>query len=186
SVKILLLDKEEPVKGKGEPMKCAASDQADLQSRKRKAQAQPDFVEDSSEDSGDEFMKAEQDKVAKLLSKLGKKASTPIANIPAQPTCTAPVASQLEKKILHLEREVQEMKASLENIKEKLSSTVPAATCSPNHSPSGSNLHGNEAPALNTALSKPEFKQELGEGILFQSRRSNKPPLDEARVSKMF
>ena len=29
-------------------------------------------------------------------------------------------------------------------------------------------------------------KQELGEGILFQSRRSNKPPLDEARVSKMF
>ncbi|CAH3151001.1 unnamed protein product, partial [Porites evermanni] len=104
-------------------------------------------------------MKAEQDKVAKLLLKLGKKAST---------------------------------------------------------SPSGSNLHGNEAPALNTALSKPEIwhnginlmnakalpkephkcalnlldilfqKQELGEGILFQSRRSNKPPLDEARVSKMF
>lgn len=29
-------------------------------------------------------------------------------------------------------------------------------------------------------------KQELGEGILFQSRRSNKPRLDEARVSKMF
>lgn len=29
-------------------------------------------------------------------------------------------------------------------------------------------------------------KQELGEGILFQSRRSNKPPLDEARVSKML
>lgn len=29
-------------------------------------------------------------------------------------------------------------------------------------------------------------KQELGEGILFQSRRSNKPALDEARVSKMF
>ena len=51
-------------------MKCAASDQADLQSRKRKAQAQPDFVEDSSDDSGDEFMKAEQDKVAKLLLKL--------------------------------------------------------------------------------------------------------------------
>lgn len=29
-------------------------------------------------------------------------------------------------------------------------------------------------------------KQEVGERILFQSRRSNKPPLDEARVSKMF
>ena len=57
----------------------------------------------------------------------------PISNIPAQPTCTAPAASQLEKKILHLEREVQEMKASLENIKEKLSSTIPAATCSPNN-----------------------------------------------------
>lgn len=58
----------------------------------------------------------------------------PIANISARPTCTAPAAaSQLEKQILHLEREVQEMKASLENIKEKLSSTVPAATCSPNH-----------------------------------------------------
>ena len=56
-------------------MKCAASDQADLQSRKHKAQAQPDFVEDSSDDSGDN-MKAEQDKVAKLLLKLAKKAST--------------------------------------------------------------------------------------------------------------
>ena len=29
-------------------------------------------------------------------------------------------------------------------------------------------------------------KQEPGEGILFQSRISNKPPLDEARVSKIF
>ena len=64
------------MKGKGEPVKCAASDQAGLQSRKCTAQAQPDFVEDSSDDSGDEFMKAEQDKVAKLLLKLGKKAST--------------------------------------------------------------------------------------------------------------
>ena len=64
------------MKGKREPMKCAASDQADLQSRKRKARAQPDFVEDSSDDSGDEFVKAEQDKVVKLLLKLGKKAST--------------------------------------------------------------------------------------------------------------
>ena len=62
----------------------------------------------------------------------------PIANIPARPTCTAPAASQLEEKILHLEREVQEMKASLENIKEKLSSTVPAANCSPNHGGSNS------------------------------------------------
>ena len=64
------------MKGKGEPVKCAASDQTGLQSRKCTAQAQPDFVEDSSGDSGDEFTKAEQDKVGKLLLKLGKKAST--------------------------------------------------------------------------------------------------------------
>ncbi|XP_074629516.1 uncharacterized protein LOC141887115 [Acropora palmata] len=35
-------------------------------------------------------------------------------------------------------------------------------------------------------LDKLFTKKELSEGILFQSKRSLKPPLDEARVSKMF
>ena len=35
-------------------------------------------------------------------------------------------------------------------------------------------------------LDKLFTKKELSEGILFQSKRSLMPPLDEARVSKMF
>nr|XP_058945383.1 uncharacterized protein LOC131773419 [Pocillopora verrucosa] len=198
---------------KNRAVDCAATmDQADHQPKNRfKRPIEEDFVDNSSE-SDDESIRAEQEKVEKIILNLGKK---PLSNIPA-PTATI-TTGQMEKRLLNLEREVQQIKASLEHVKKELrtSNAVPAGTCSPNSTPSGSKPHENKT-LTPTAVSKPEIwhnginllnvkappkepqkcalhlldklftKKELSEGILFQSKRSLKPPLDEARVSKMF
>lgn len=191
---------------------CAASmDQADHQPKKRFKRLIEDFVDNSSE-SDDELIRIEQEKVGKIISNLGKK---PLSNIPALTDTTT--TSQMEKRLFNLEREVDQIKETLEHVKKELrtSSTVPAGTCSPNSTPSGSKPHENKT-LTPAAVSKPEIwhhginllnvkappkepqkcalhlldklftKKELSEGILFQSKRSLKPPLDEARVSKMF
>ena len=57
-------------------MDCAASmDQADHQPKKRFKRLIEDFVDNSSE-SDDELIRIEQEKVGKIISNLGKKAST--------------------------------------------------------------------------------------------------------------
>lgn len=82
SLKILLPYKGEQkhFKGRGQTenraVDCAATvDQADHQPNKRfKRQIEEDFVDNSSE-SDDESIRAEQEKVEKLILNLGKKAS---------------------------------------------------------------------------------------------------------------
>ena len=81
-MKILLPDKGEQkqFKGRGQTEnravdRAAAMDQADHQPKKRfKRQFEEDFVDNSSE-SDDESIRAEQEKVEKLILNLGKKAS---------------------------------------------------------------------------------------------------------------
>ncbi|CAH3124153.1 unnamed protein product [Pocillopora meandrina] len=114
----MLFKEQKQFKGRGltenRAVDCAATmDQADHQPKNRfKRLIEEDFVDKSSE-------------IYYIYLQ-------PLSNTPA-PTATI-TTGQMEKRLLNLEREVQQIKASLEHVKKELrtSSTVPAGTCSPN------------------------------------------------------
>ncbi|CAH3167969.1 unnamed protein product [Pocillopora meandrina] len=114
----MLFKEQKQFKGRGltenRAVDCAAKmDQSDHQPKNRfKRLIEEDFVDKSSE-------------IYYIYLQ-------PLSNTPA-PTATI-TTGQMEKRLLNLEREVQQIKASLEHVKKELrtSSTVPAGTCSPN------------------------------------------------------